>query len=48
MPSPGKVDIDRSITTGEAVTAGSLSADILYTPGHTQGSICLYFPAEKN
>src|SRR5450755_2673621 len=27
--SPGKVDIDRSVTTGETVTAGSLSANIL-------------------
>ena len=44
---PGKVEIDRSITTGETVTAGSLTASILHTPGHTEGSICLYFPAEK-
>jgi hydroxyacylglutathione hydrolase len=47
MQSPGKVEIDRSITTGETVTAGSLSASVLHTPGHTEGSICLYFPAEQ-
>jgi hydroxyacylglutathione hydrolase len=47
MPSPGKVDIDRSVTTGETVSAGSLTADILHTPGHTEGSICLYFAADK-
>ena len=47
MRSPGKVEIDRSVTTGENVTAGSLSASILHTPGHTEGSICLYFPAER-
>jgi hydroxyacylglutathione hydrolase len=47
MPSPGKVDIDRSVTTGESVSAGSLTADILHTPGHTEGSICLYFAADK-
>ena len=47
MRSPGKVAIDRSITTGETVTAGSVSANILHTPGHTEGSICLYFPADK-
>ena len=47
MPNPGKVDIDRSITTGETVSAGSLIADVLHTPGHTEGSICLHFPAEK-
>jgi glyoxylase-like metal-dependent hydrolase (beta-lactamase superfamily II) len=47
MPSPGKVDIDRSVGTGETVSAGSLTADILHTPGHTEGSICLYFAADK-
>lgn len=45
--SPGKVEIDRSVTTGETVTAGSLTAGILHTPGHTEGSICLYFAADK-
>src|SRR6201987_2803565 len=47
MPSPGDVEIDRSVTTGETVTAGSLKASILHTPGHTEGSICLYFAADK-
>jgi len=47
VPTPGKVDIDRSITTGESVSAGSHTANVLHTPGHTEGSICLYFPAEK-
>ena len=47
VPAPGKVEIDRSITTGEAVAAGSHAAQVLHTPGHTEGSICLYFPAEK-
>ena len=48
MASPGKVEIDRSITNGETVTAGSHSSPkSSHTPGHTEGSICLYFPAEK-
>ena len=47
MRSPGKVEIDQSVTTGETVTAGSLTASILHTPGHTEGSVCLYFPNEK-
>jgi len=47
MRSPGKVEIDRSISTGETVAAGSHTAQILHTPGHTEGSICLYFEAEK-
>lgn len=47
VPAPGKVEIDHSVTTGETVTAGSHTANILHTPGHTEGSICLYFPVEK-
>jgi hydroxyacylglutathione hydrolase len=47
MRSPGKVEIDHSVSTGETVAAGSHSAQILHTPGHTEGSICLYFGAEK-
>jgi hydroxyacylglutathione hydrolase len=47
VPPPGKVEIDRSVSTGETVTAGSLTAQILHTPGHTEGSICLYFPAQQ-
>ncbi len=47
MPTPGKVEIDGSITTGETVAAGSNVASVLHTPGHTEGSICLYFAAEK-
>ena len=47
VPVPEKIEIDRSVSTGETVTAGSHTATILHTPGHTEGSICLYFPAEK-
>jgi hydroxyacylglutathione hydrolase len=47
VADPGKVEIDRSVSTGETVSAGSHTAQILHTPGHTEGSICLYFEAEK-
>jgi glyoxylase-like metal-dependent hydrolase (beta-lactamase superfamily II) len=47
MRSPGAVEIDASLASGEKVQAGSLVADVLYTPGHTEGSICLYFAPEK-
>jgi len=47
MASPGNVEIDRSIGETDVVKAGSLSAQVLHTPGHTEGSICLYFPAES-
>ena len=44
---PGRVEIDHSVTTGEKISAGSHTAHVLHTPGHTEGSICLYFSAEK-
>jgi len=47
VPAPGTIEIDRSVTTGETVSAGSHAAQILHTPGHTEGSICLYFAPEK-
>jgi hydroxyacylglutathione hydrolase len=47
MPAPGDVKIDAELAHGESLSAGSLSANVLHTPGHTEGSVCLYFPAEK-
>ena len=47
VEDPGKVEIDHSIAQGDTVQAGSLTANVIHTPGHTEGSVCLYFPAEK-
>src|SRR5450432_113407 len=47
MAVPDEVAIEASITDGESLQTGSLKANVLHTPGHTEGSICLYFPAEK-
>lgn len=47
MASPGEVAIDQSVGEGQSVRAGSLEAEVIHTPGHTEGSICLYFAPEK-
>src|SRR5438270_4943958 len=47
MANPGKVQIDQSVGQADTVRAGSLTANVMHTPGHTEGSVCLYFPAEK-
>lgn len=47
MASPGKVEIDQSLAEGEKLRAGSLEATVLHTPGHTEGSVCLYFSAQQ-
>ena len=47
MKDPGKVEIDQSVGQADTVRAGSLTANVIHTPGHTEGSVCLYFPAES-
>lgn len=47
MQSPGHVEIDRSIGDADNVEAGPLVANVIHTPGHTEGSVCLYFPAQQ-
>jgi len=47
VAAPGKVEIDHSVGQADSIKVASLSADVIHTPGHTEGSICLYFPAEK-
>jgi hydroxyacylglutathione hydrolase len=47
MASPGAVEIDHSPEHSDLVKAGSLEAQVLHTPGHTEGSICLYFEPQK-
>lgn len=47
MDDPGKVEIDQNAQDGDVVKTGLIAATVMHTPGHTEGSICLYFPAEK-
>jgi hydroxyacylglutathione hydrolase len=47
MKPPGKIAIDQSIADADRLRVGTLDATVMHTPGHTEGSICLYFPAEQ-
>ena len=47
MKPPENTAIDGSLTSGDKLQAGNLVADVIHTPGHTEGSICLYFEPEK-
>jgi hydroxyacylglutathione hydrolase len=47
MQSPGKVKIDQHTRDQDKLRIGVLEATILYTPGHTEGSSCIYFPAQQ-
>jgi hydroxyacylglutathione hydrolase len=47
MQTPEAVTIDQNIGSGDTVKAGGLTGQVIHTPGHTEGSICLYFDSEK-
>ncbi len=43
VPSP---EPSLSLTDGKALKLGALTLEVVHTPGHTPGSICLYIPQE--
>jgi glyoxylase-like metal-dependent hydrolase (beta-lactamase superfamily II) len=47
MQSPGTVTIDDSLEDAQQLKTGGIIATVMHTPGHTEGSTCLLFPAEK-
>lgn len=44
MPAPPLTEVDAFLRDGDRVRCGAIDAQVLHTPGHTQGSICLYLP----
>ena len=48
MPEPERVEIDATLAEGGTLRLGETEFQVLHTPGHTQGSISLWIPAEKN
>ena len=44
---PGAVEIDQSLDDQDTIRCGDLHAIAMHTPGHTEGSTCLYFPSEQ-
>jgi glyoxylase-like metal-dependent hydrolase (beta-lactamase superfamily II) len=47
MKPPENTAIDASVGTGDKLRVGDLTADVIHTPGHTEGSICLFFAPEQ-
>jgi hydroxyacylglutathione hydrolase len=47
MKPPGAVQIDESVNQGRVLKIGEISSQVIDTPGHTEGSICVYLPTEK-
>jgi hydroxyacylglutathione hydrolase len=44
---PGPVEIDQPVRDADVIAVGTLTATVMHTPGHTEGSVCLYLPQEK-
>jgi hydroxyacylglutathione hydrolase len=51
IPTPTVHNPDDTLDDGKRITIGSgetaLTGSILHTPGHTQGSVCLYLPTQS-
>ncbi|MBB5059474.1 glyoxylase-like metal-dependent hydrolase (beta-lactamase superfamily II) [Granulicella aggregans] len=47
VATPEVAEPDDSPTDGDVVSVDGLAAKVILTPGHTEGSLCLYLPEEK-
>ena len=47
MRPPGAVLVDESVSDGSVLKVGSIPGNVIHTPGHTEGSICLYLPDQQ-
>lgn len=47
LPVPTVLPPDHSPADGEAVEVNGVRGNVLYTPGHSEGSVCLYVPKEN-
>jgi glyoxylase-like metal-dependent hydrolase (beta-lactamase superfamily II) len=47
LPVPTVPLPDHSPLDGEAVAVAGVRGEVLHTPGHTEGSLCLYVPSEN-
>jgi len=46
LETAGKVEVSEFLREGDAVRWGRFEAQVLHTPGHSQGSVCLYMPSD--
>lgn len=46
LPVPTVLPPDHSPLDHETVDVSGINGEVIYTPGHTEGSLCLYLPAE--
>jgi len=47
VETPGMVEVDQFLKEGDRLRWGSLSVEVLHTPGHSPGSLSLHLPGEN-
>jgi len=47
VPAPGATEVDQFLKEGDLLRCGSLSLEVLHTPGHSPGSLSLHLPGEN-
>ncbi|MDQ6676622.1 MAG: MBL fold metallo-hydrolase [Acidobacteriota bacterium] len=47
VETPDVAEVDVLVKEGDALTLGTVPFHILHTPGHTQGSLSIWIPAEE-
>jgi glyoxylase-like metal-dependent hydrolase (beta-lactamase superfamily II) len=47
IPTPTVDNPDDTLDDGKLISITGLTGNILHTPGHTEGSICLYLPTQS-
>lgn len=47
MVTPDRAPIDVEARDGDTLTLGATDFHVIHTPGHTQGSLCLFVPQEN-
>jgi hydroxyacylglutathione hydrolase len=45
---PSAVEVDQFLKDGDALKCGAHSLNVLHTPGHSPGSLCLHLPGETH
>jgi hydroxyacylglutathione hydrolase len=48
IPTPEVTDVDQLLKEGDVLNWGSFEANVIHTPGHTPGSVCLYLPKKES
>ena len=44
---PGVVEVDQFLKEGDSLRCGALALEVLHTPGHSPGSLCLHLPGAQ-